>query len=36
MRQCIGLLGRIFGHKFVKTGWTSNGHCYRCGVREGQ
>jgi hypothetical protein len=32
---CIGILGRLFGHKFVKSGWTSTGNCFRCGKPEG-
>ena len=33
--KCIGLMGHIFGHKFVKRGWTSTGACFRCGTLQG-
>lgn len=30
--ECIGILGRAFGHKFVKSNWTNpDGSCFRCG-----
>lgn len=32
---CVGILGRLFGHKYTKSGWTNNNGCYRCGKPEG-
>ena len=32
--KCVGLLGRLFGHKFIKVscGWQyRSNHCFRCG-----
>lgn len=29
--KCIGLLGRIFGHKFIDLVGNRSSHCMRCG-----
>lgn len=36
--KCLGLFGRIFGHKFLKSrgGYTyRSDYCYRCGREMG-
>lgn len=37
--KCVGIVGRLFGHKFVKTvGWEyvyRSDYCWRCGMPMG-
>lgn len=38
MNTCLGVWGRLFGHKFVKTTIYSeyeSGYCFRCGMPRG-
>lgn len=38
--KCIGIWGRLFGHKFYFGGWMTDevatqNHCQRCGMPKG-
>lgn len=34
--KCIGILGRLFGHRFTKLGYDGRSdHCLRCGMPMG-
>ena len=35
MAKCIGIFGRMFGHKFIDVVGNHTGYCLRCGMPEG-